>query len=332
MKPYELNYPIHDLELAAIVFALKIWRHYLYGEKFEIYTDHKSLKYLFSQKELNMRQRRWIELLKDYDCEILYHPGKANKVADALSRKSTQMVAQMMVKEWTLLEAARDSEFRFDMSSLSSVIATLRIEPEIVQRIKILQQTDLEISKMREETLEGKRSDFQVSEDGVLKFHGRLCVPNDIDLRNEILSKAHQSKYSVHPGSTKMYQKLRQHIWWNGMKVDIAKHVSRCLTCQQVKAEHRKPGEMLKPLEIPEWKWEHVTMDFVQGLPRTSTGHNSIWVIVDCLMKSAHFLAMRIDYTLEKYAELYVQQIVQLHGVPITIMSDRDPRFTANFW
>lgn len=102
LKPYELNYPTHYLELTAIVFALKIWRYYLYGEKFEIYTDHKSLKYLFSQKELNMRQRRWMELLKDYDCDILYQPGKANKVADALSRKSTMIMAGMMVKEWDL--------------------------------------------------------------------------------------------------------------------------------------------------------------------------------------------------------------------------------------
>ena len=99
LKGYELNYPTHDLELAAIIFALKIWRHYLYGRQFEIFTDHKSLKYIFTQKELNMRQRRWIELLKDYDCAIRYHPGKANVVADALSRKSTSFMASLVVKQ-----------------------------------------------------------------------------------------------------------------------------------------------------------------------------------------------------------------------------------------
>ena len=111
LRPHEMNYPTHDLELAAIIFALKIWRHYLCGERFQIYTDHQSLKYLFSQKELNMRQRRWMELLKDYDCDILYHPGKANRVADALSRKSS--IKHLLVKEWTLLEEVRDSEFKF---------------------------------------------------------------------------------------------------------------------------------------------------------------------------------------------------------------------------
>ena len=129
-----------------------------------------------------------------------------------------------------------------------------------------------------------------------------------------------------------MYQNLRQHYWWNGMKVDVAKHVAKCLTCQQVKAQHCKPGGLLQPLEIPEWKWEHVTMDFVTGLPRSQRGNDSIWVIVDRLTKSAHFIAVRKDSTLEKLAELYVRQIVRLHGVPVSIVSDRDPRFTATFW
>ena len=124
-----MNYPTHDLELAAIVFALKIWRYYLCGERFQICTDHQNLKYLFSQKELNMRQRCWMELLKDYDCDILYHSRKANQVADALSRKSC--IAHLMVKEWTLLKKVRDSEFKFEVSRVSSLLATLRIEPEI---------------------------------------------------------------------------------------------------------------------------------------------------------------------------------------------------------
>jgi hypothetical protein len=104
LKTYERNYPTHDLELAAVVFALKIWRHYLYGERYKIYTDHKSLKYFFTQKELNMRQRRWLELLKDYDCTINYHPGKANVVADALSRKNIAgSVSAMFTRKKELL-------------------------------------------------------------------------------------------------------------------------------------------------------------------------------------------------------------------------------------
>jgi hypothetical protein len=103
LKDYEQNYPMHDLELAAVVFALKIWRHYLYGEKYKIYTDHKSQKYIFTQKELNMRQRRWLELIKDYDCEINYHPGMANVVADALSKKSTIELSALRISQSQLI-------------------------------------------------------------------------------------------------------------------------------------------------------------------------------------------------------------------------------------
>ena len=114
--------------------------------------------------------------------------------------------------------------------------------------------------------------------------------------------------------------------------MDVAKHVAKCLTCQQVKAQHCKPGGMLQPLEIPEWKWKRITMDFVTGLLRSQRGHDSIWVIIDKLTKSAHFLAVLKDFKLERLAELYVRQVIRLHGVPVSITSDRDPRFTANFW
>ena len=116
------------------------------------------------------------------------------------------------------------------------------------------------------------------------------------------------------------------------MKADVAKFVAKCLTCQQVKALHYKPGGMLQPMEIPEWKWEHITMDFVMGLPRTQRRNDTIWVIVDRLTKSAHFLAVRKKAALEQFAGLYVQSVLKLHGVPVTITSDRDPRFTAAFW
>ncbi|GJW19848.1 putative reverse transcriptase domain-containing protein [Tanacetum coccineum] len=146
------------------------------------------------------------------------------------------------------------------------------------------------------------------------------------------MDEAHKSKYSVHPGADKMYYDLRDRYWWPGMKKDIAMYVSKCLTCLKVKAEHQRPSGLLQQPEIPEWKWEGIAMDFVTKLPRTSSGHDTIWVIVDRLTKSAHFLPMREDYKMDRLARLYLNEIVARHGVPISIISDRDSRFTSRFW
>ena len=129
-----------------------------------------------------------------------------------------------------------------------------------------------------------------------------------------------------------MYQDLHRRYYWSGMKRHVGDFLRRCLTCKQVKAEHQKPTELLQPLEVAEWKWEHVTMDFVTHLPRTTQRHDAVWVIVDWLTKSAYFLAVRMTFTLERFCRLYIREIVRLHRVPVSIMSDRDPRFTTHFW
>ena len=129
-----------------------------------------------------------------------------------------------------------------------------------------------------------------------------------------------------------MYNDLKRWFWWHGMKRDISDFVSRCLICQQVKAEHQVPSGLLQPIMIPEWKWDRVTMDFVSGLPLSASKKDAIWVVVDRLTKSAHFIPVRTDFSLDKLAELYVYQIVRLYGVPVSIVSDRDPRFTSRFW
>ena len=157
-------------------------------------------------------------------------------------------------------------------------------------------------------------------------------VPQLTNLREEILREFYCSRFSVHPSGTKMYQDLRRQYYWRGMKRHVGDLVRRCLTCQQVKAEHQKPAGLLQPLEVAEWKWEHVTMDFMTHFPQTSQGHDAVWVIVDRLTKSAHFLLVRMTFTLERFCWLYIREIVQLHGVPVSIVSDRDSRFTAHFW
>ncbi|GJX74275.1 putative reverse transcriptase domain-containing protein [Tanacetum coccineum] len=193
LKLYEANYPTHDLELAAVVFAHKIWRHYLYGETCNIFTDHKSLKYIFTQKELNMRQRRWLELLKDYDTNIQYHPGKANVVADALSRKSGVLVNLKIEPE--IIKDLELIEVELCIRGHDGYWANLKIEPNLILRIKEAQKED---------------SEFW------------LCVPDDPTLREAVLSEAHSSPFSIHLASTKIYGDLKQNFWWNGMKQDVA--------------------------------------------------------------------------------------------------------------
>ncbi|GJV01760.1 putative reverse transcriptase domain-containing protein [Tanacetum coccineum] len=221
LKIHENNYTTHDLELGAVVFALKIWRHYLYGTKSVIYTDHKSLQHIFSQKELNMRQRRWIELFSDYDCEIRYHPGKANVVADALSRKE-------------------------------------RVKPKRVRAMNMILQ-----SSIKDMILTAQKEAVDESD--------RIWVPLKGDVRTLIMDEAHKSKYSVHPGADKMYYDLRD-----------------------------RPSGLLQQPDIPIWKWEGIAMDF--------------------------------DYKMKRLARLYLNEIVTRHGVPISIISDSDSRFTSRFW
>ncbi|GJR54795.1 reverse transcriptase domain-containing protein [Tanacetum coccineum] len=307
LKKHEKNYTTHDLELGAVVFALKIWRHYLYGTKSVIYTDHKSLQYIFDQKELNMRQRRWIELLSDYECEIKYPAGKANVVADALSRKERLKPRRVRAMSITI------------HSGLKTKILEAQSEAS----------KDL---KAPAEWLRGLERHFEQRADGEIYFFDRIWIPSIGDVRKLIMDEAHTSRYSVHPGADKMYYDLRDLYWWPGMKRDIAEYVSRCLTCSKIKAEHQKPSGLLQQPEIPEWKWEKLAMDFITKLPKSSSGYDTIWVIVDRLTKSAHFLPIREDYKTEKLAKIYVNEIVARHGVPVSIISDRDGRFTSHLW
>ncbi|GJV86374.1 putative reverse transcriptase domain-containing protein [Tanacetum coccineum] len=229
LQIYAKNYTTHDLDLGAVVFALKIWRHYLYGTKCTVFTDHKSLQHILDQKELNIRQSRWLELLSDYDCEIRYHPGKAN-----IFKAQTEAIKPENLK--------------------SEDVGGMLIEN----------------SKDPEKTL--------------------------------IMHESYKLKYSVHPGSDIIYQDMKQLYWWPNMKADIATY-----------------------------KWDNITMDFVTKLSRTQSGNDTIWVIVDRLTKSAHFLLMRETDPMDKLARLYLKEVVTRHGIPISIIYDRDPRVHSTF-
>ncbi|GJX97180.1 retrotransposon protein, putative, ty3-gypsy subclass [Tanacetum coccineum] len=229
------------LSLVAVVFcALNIWRHYLYGGSYVKYLQIiQSLKYNFTQRELNMRQRRWLELLKDYDTNIQYHPGK-------LSGCQTHLV-----------------------DNLGMIRVLIHILRGIIRAIK---------------EAKGRRNG--------------LFVPNDQQLREKVMTKAHSSPFTIHPGSTKMYRDLKQYFWWNGMKQDMATFVSKCMTCQQVKIEHQRASGLLQPLEIPVWKWDEISMDFV----------TEQWVLV-----------VELRFSTGK--------CVRRHGTPTSNMSRQDPKF-----
>jgi ribonuclease HI len=235
LRNHELNYPTHELELATVVHALKIWRHYIMRTKCRIYTDHKSLKYIFTQKDLNLKQRRWLELIKDYDLEIHYHPGKANLVADALSRKG-QVHAAIVTQLHD--ELAEDFE-RLNLGIVAHTEGiTIKVEPTLEQEIRKGQIGDAKIQEIKDLITEDRGPDFTEDEQGTIWFKNRICVLDIDSLRETILKETHDSVYSIHPGSTMMYQDLKQKYWWYGLNKDVASHVVLCDVCQRVKAEH----------------------------------------------------------------------------------------------
>nr|GEV08968.1 putative reverse transcriptase domain-containing protein [Tanacetum cinerariifolium] len=246
-------------------------------QKCVVFTDHKSLQHILDHKELNIRQRRWLELLNAYDCEIRYHPRKGNVVADALRRKTKVR-----------------KEESYGAEDLGGMIKKLESRA-----------------------------------DGMLCLKNRSWIPGFGNLRALIMHESHTSKYSIHPGSNKMYQDIKKLYWWPNMKAEIATYVSKCMTCVKVKADYMKPYGLLAQPKIHQWKWENITIDFVTKLPKTATGKDMIWVIVDRLTKSAHFLPAKENDSMEKLMRQYLNEVVSKHGVPVLIISNQDGRFVS---
>ncbi|CAI8619104.1 unnamed protein product [Vicia faba] len=199
-------------------------------------------------------------------------------------------MSAMMVKELDLIEQFRDMSLVCEVTPQSVKLGMLKIDNDFLDNIREAQKLDVKLVDLMVGTDQAEDNDYKLDVQGVLRFRGRICIPDDAGMKRVILEESHKSKLSIHPGAMKMYRDLKNLFWWPGMKRDVAQFVYACLTCQKLKVEHQKPANLMQPLEIPEWKWDNISMDFVTGLPNTLRGCDSIWVIVDRLTKSAHFI------------------------------------------
>ena len=301
MNAAERNYPVHEQELLAVVHALREWRHYLHGGEFEVITDHMSLKHFLTQPRLSARQARWAEFMQEFNMNITHRPGKLNNAADALSRRP-------------------------DHAELNTCVTVNK--DEFLERLKAGYSLDVECEGHLKANPRWKKTD-----DGLIYINSnRIYVPDGNDLRTALMNEHHDIPLSGHVGSAKVYNKLCRNWYWPKMKYDVEEYVRSCPQCQQNKPSNQKPIGLLQPLPIPERRWQQVTMDLITQLPKSRNGNDAIVVFIDKLTKMVHYAATKTTVDAVELAKLFICNVVRLHGVPESIVSDRDTRFTSNFW
>ncbi|CAI7883867.1 unnamed protein product [Closterium sp. NIES-54] len=294
----ELNYPIHDKEALAIITAFKTWRCYLEGRKTTVYTDHCSLKYLKTQPTLSGRQVRWIDFLEThFDYDIMYKLGHKNK-ANALSRPGH--VAAIQIEGMNPL-----------LKGLFTHGYTIDPEIPLAEKKKLL-QWDHDVTLRKGST--------------------KIWVPNYPPLRQLLLEEFHDVLYAGHFGSNKTLAGIAKVYYWPHMANDVQKFVTSCDTCQRMKSSKQKKAGLLQPLPVPEQPWQVVSLDFITGLPPTNAGHDAILVVIDKFSKMGHFIPTHTTARMEETAQLFLKHIISQHGIPTTLISDRDPNFTSKFW
>lgn len=311
------NYPVHEQELLALVHALKTWRHYLLGaHKSVAYTDHKALKYLQTQPNLNCRQARWLALLQEFDLYIDYLPGKSNVVADALSRRPGAAADHPAVEE-------------------CGIITTVRSDPEWLAQLKVAYGEDAESEQILKAIHDGSTTSYEIQNGLILLTKDnrtRLFIPDAGGLRQNLISEHHDTYFSGHLGMDKTLEFITRNYWWPTLTKDVREYVRTCPRCITAKAANQKPIGLLQPLPIPTKKYECVTMDFVSHLGKTKAGYDSVLVVVDKLTKTLSLLPTTTEVTAPQAAQLFFNGVVRYHGLPRVIISDRDPRFTSGFW
>ena len=305
LPPRKMGLSTYEKELLAIVYAVQKWRAYLHGNRFTIKTDHQSLKYFLEQKMTTLFQQKWLSKLLGYDYDISYKKGKDNMVADGLSRA---------------MQETDDT-----LSALSSS------RPAWVQEIEeSYYQDPLATTVIPELLIKPPTNNEFTFHEGILRKNGLIYVGNYGSLREKLVEDAHASAIGGHSGTKGTLKRLQLFFSWNSMGKDVLTNVTNCSTCQQNKNEHSKPPGFLQPLPIPTTPWLDIAMDFVEGLPH-SLGKDSILVVIDRLTKYAHFMALAHPYSAQQVAKGFFDNVHKLHGIPSTIISNRDRIFTSNF-
>jgi hypothetical protein len=311
LLPAEKNYSVHEQEMLAIICAMKEWRHYLHGSShpINIITDHNTLKYFESQPHLTSRQARWSMFLADFKYEITYRPGKENIVADALSRRKDHS------------EATKTAEATLSISSNSDDDTLMNMIRDGYKRDRICRRI-----------LKGAyRKTFQV-ENNIIYYHDLIYVPNVPSIFTILMREVHDVETGGHVGMNKTLEILKRKFYWPRMQYYVQRYVASCQKCQENKSSNASPIGLLAPLPIPKRKWEVVTMDFITFLPRTKNKYDAVMVVVDKLTKMVHFIPCTSNINTQQVARLFFNHVVRYHGIPSTIISDRDSKFASAFW
>jgi hypothetical protein len=338
MLDAETRYPVHEQELLAIIHALSSWRHYLSGVKFKVMTDHHSLRYFKTQPILSGRQSRWKDVIANFDFDIEYIKGELNPVADGLSRRAdhsselfSMFLGAITSGRITVVERQTSSELLlcsiFDTASLNSVVvSSTQLAVDITQ--VALTDADYQAALAKRRT----RTDPIQVRDGRLVYGDRVYVPNSLALQTRIMQECHDAPSGGHFGKQKTIDQIKRRFYWPGMDAVIQRYVTSCDSCQRNKPSQQAPIGLLQPLPIPTRPWQQVSMDLITQLPRSKLGNDAIVVFVDKLTKMVHYAATTTTVTAPQLANIFMREVVRLHGVPESILSDRDPRFTAHFW